>query len=82
MRNQSKVEEAKRDLLAKAAKFHDLFNTPNGKEILAALEHEFEPTAIFSDNPHRTSYNAGRRDVVQYIKEMMRVHDEHTNTTI
>ena len=75
-------ETAKKELMRKAAKFNQLFTTPNGKEILDLLESEFEPVEIFHDNPHRTSYNAGRRDVVQYIKQMMRVDDVNTKTTV
>lgn len=82
MRSQNSAEEAKRRTLEKADKFNQLFSTPNGREVLAALEAEFEPVNLFDDNPHRTSYNAGRRDVIQYIKQMMRASDAHNETTI
>lgn len=76
------LEERRRELLRKAADFEQLFETPTGKKVLEHLEAEFNPVALFSDNPHRTSYNTGRRDVVEYIKEMMRASKNATKTTI
>lgn len=82
MAKSTSQEEAKRAVLEKAQRFYQVFNTPNGQEVLKLLEDEFEPVNLFDDNPHRTSYNTGRRDVVQYIKQMMRVCDAHNETTL
>lgn len=74
-RNVEKRQEMKEHVAKKARVFGELFSTPNGKKVLEALEQEFEPVEIFDPNPHKTSYNAGRRDVVQYIKQMVRFSD-------
>ena len=79
---QDRRKELQDRLNEKAAAFSHLFKTPNGQVVLEALEQEFEPTQIFDPNPHITSYNAGRRDVVQYIKQLMRLNDANTETTI
>lgn len=43
--------------------------------VLRDLEEELNPEEIFNDNPHRTSYNAGKRDAFIYIKQLIRYDD-------
>ena len=50
-----------------------IFNTADGERFLKVLEDEFDRDNIFTpDDPYSTSYNCGRRDVVVYIKQLMR----------
>jgi hypothetical protein len=51
--------------------FQSVFKTPGGKEVLKALEDEFDAMDIRDDNPHNTYYKLGQRDVVVYIKQML-----------
>lgn len=78
MRNDERRKEIQGELLRKAEDFKNLFETPTGKVVLAHLEAEFNPVQLFDSNPHQTSYNTGRRDVVEYIKQMMRVNDANS----
>lgn len=64
--------EAKEKLARKASIFKQVFNTPDGKEVLSALEKEFNADNIFEKGlPDATAYNLGRRDVVVYIKQLL-----------
>ena len=50
-----------------------IFNTADGERFLKVLEDEFDRDNIFAPgDPYSTSYNCGRRDVVVYIKQLMR----------
>ena len=48
------------------------FNTPAGKKVLRAMEEEFDGVEIRQDSPHDTYYRLGQRDVVVYIKQMLK----------
>lgn len=72
----NKVEEAKRALGRKAHLFRQVFNTDEGKKVMDILEQEAEPEQLFNENPHVTSYNCGRRDLLVYIKQLLRYEDE------
>lgn len=65
----------KEKLHKKAARFRKLFTSPIGMIVLRDLEEELNPEEIFNDNPHRTSYNAGKRDAFIYIKQLIRYDD-------
>lgn len=49
-----------------------MFSTPEGKEVLKHLEQEFDADILFERDPNVTAYNLGRRDVVVYIRQMLR----------
>ena len=51
--------------------FRDVFNTPGGKEVLAALDAELNHPNIVGADPHMTYYKLGQRDIVMYIHEML-----------
>lgn len=72
----TKLLEAKRKLSRRATIFRQVFNTDEGKEVLQVLEQEAEPERLFDENPHKTAYNCGRRDLLIYIKQILRYEDE------
>lgn len=52
--------------------FVNVFSTHDGKEVLKALEREFDKPVLHQpDNTHMTYYNLGARDVLVYIKEII-----------
>ena len=58
----------------KSKDFHALFTSPVGVKVLGYLEDEFDLDEIFQAGvPDQTAYNCGRRDVIVYIRQMMRV---------
>lgn len=66
------IMEAKEKIARKASIFKQVFNTPDGKEVLAALDKEFNAADIFQKgHPDATAYNLGRRDVIVYIKQLL-----------
>lgn len=71
------IQEQRRELAKKALKFKQVFNSDEGQEVLEMLEEEFNPDVLFDDNPHRTAYNTGRRDVVVYIQQLLRFENEN-----
>jgi len=58
-------------LRKKSQHFVTVFNTPDGKQVLEALEAEFDGTDIMAETSEKTAYNLGRRDVVVYIRQML-----------
>ena len=56
----------------KAGNFHKLFTSPVGVEVLEALEEEFNPDVLLGKTDAETNYNCGKRDVVIYIRQMIR----------
>lgn len=62
-------------LARKASVLQRTFDSPLGKESLAILESEFDNEQIMvPGQPDTTHYNLGRRDVVVYIRQMIRFH--------
>jgi hypothetical protein len=58
----------------KSKNFHILFTSPVGAKVLEYLEDEFDQEEIFQAGvPDGTAYNLGRRDVIVYIRQMIRV---------
>jgi len=49
-----------------------VFAGPDGKEALDVLERAFDGDTLFSNDPYRTAYNLGARDVVTYIRQLNR----------
>lgn len=63
----------------KADKIKMLFNSKAGEEVLKILEEECEPAKLHvPQDSHSTAYNCGKRDVVVYIKQMMRFQNENS----
>lgn len=70
-------EAMRASLTRKISMFKKVFATADGEKLLQFLEDEFDKDNIFVDgDPHKTSYNLGRRDVVIYIKQMLRAKDD------
>lgn len=73
--NKQPKEAAVEALGTKAKNFHALFTSPIGVKVLEALEEEFNPDILLGSSDAITSYNVGRRDVVIYIRQMMRYNE-------
>lgn len=61
--------------------YHDLFQVNNdGKDVLVELSSIFYDVPSFdADNPHKTSYNEGRRSVIEFIlRKISQVNIEPT----
>lgn len=72
MHKDDQIREVKEKLARKASIFKQVFNSPDGQAVLAALEEEFNAADIFKQGqPDTTVYNLGRRDVVIYIKQLL-----------
>lgn len=76
------MEEKKQKLRDKAARFHRLFSSHDGEQVLKDLEDEFDQDELYDDNPYKTNYNIGRRDVIIYIKQLMRYEDNARRTEL
>jgi len=61
-------------LRRKAALLANLFGSPVGTDALRVLEDEFDRENIMAGDPYTTAYNLGRRDVVVYIRQMIRLY--------
>tara|TARA_Y100000034_G_scaffold123003_1_gene169208 strand:- start:14967 stop:15194 length:228 start_codon:yes stop_codon:yes gene_type:complete len=66
-------EEIRAGVARKADMFKRFFNSADGEEILQALEEEFNHDQIVvPQDPHMTHYKLGQRDVVVYIRQLLR----------
>lgn len=70
--NKQPKEAALEALGRKAGDFHTLFTSPVGVKVLEALEEEFNPDSLIGVSDADTNYKVGRRDVVIYIRQMIR----------
>jgi hypothetical protein len=59
----------------KAAKFHRLFTSPDGKLVLQDLEDELNPDVLIGKTSEDTAYNVGRRDAFVYIQQLIRYEE-------
>lgn len=66
------LDKIKARLTKKSARINMFMNSELGKEIIDALEQEFYNGPLFDEDPCKTAYNLGRRDVVVYLKELQR----------
>jgi hypothetical protein len=73
--NKQPKEAAIEALGTKAKNFHALFTSPVGVKVLEALEEEFNPDTLIGASNAETNYKVGARDVVIYIRQMMRYND-------
>lgn len=76
--NSDKMDAALANLKAKSKYFHQVFRSSQGKQVLEALEKEFDHENIKSGDPHETYYRLGQRDVVVYIRQLIE-HSEKQN---
>lgn len=72
----SKRQQAVDQVVHKAGYFYRIFTSPDGKKVLEWLEEEFDADEIFTaGEPDTTSYNLGKRDVIVYIRQMIRLKE-------
>ncbi len=71
------LERVKERLAKKSAQVQAFMASPVGKAIISALEDEFYHGELMNDDPHRTAYNLGRRDVVIYLKQLQTWRDKN-----
>jgi len=60
----------------KAKKIQHFMSLELGHDVIQALEDEFYHGELYSDDPVRTAYNLGRRDVVVYLKQLQKWRTE------
>jgi hypothetical protein len=74
-------KEALEALAQKSDYFYRVFKSPDGQKVLQALEGTFDLDDIFvAGDPYQTSYNLGSRDVVIYIKQLLRMKENAART--
>lgn len=66
----------------KAGDFHTLFTSPVGVKVLKALEEEFDKDTLMASTNAETNYNVGRRDVIVYIRQMIRYRENARRTEL
>lgn len=74
--------EKKQKLRDKTARFHRLFTTHDGEQVLKDLEDEFDSDDLKGATNADTNYNVGRRDVIVYIRQMMRFEENARRTEL
>jgi uncharacterized membrane protein YkgB len=79
----SKKQQAVDNVVSKSGFFYRIFTSPDGKKVLEALEEEFDADEIFTaGEPDTTSYNLGKRDVIVYIRQMIRLKENATRAEL
>ncbi|MGI9889075.1 hypothetical protein [Vibrio chagasii] len=68
----SNKEEVEAKVRKKSELFKHVFESEDGKAVLEALEEEFNRDELRGQTPQDTYFNLGRRDVLVYIKQMIR----------
>lgn len=66
----------------KAGDFHKLFTSPIGVKVLESLEEEFNPDKLIGKDDAETNYKVGARDVVIYIRQMIRYKENARRTEL
>ncbi len=67
----------------KSGFFYRIFTSPDGKKVLEWLEDEFDKDEIFkAGEPDTTVYNLGKRDVIVYIRQMIRLKENATRAEL
>lgn len=62
------------NVVKKSGRFYRLFTSPIGAEVLKDLEDEFNKDDIFREGmPDATAHMLGKRDVIIYIHQMIRL---------
>ena len=75
----SKQQQAVDQVVHKSGFFYRIFTSPDGSKVLEWLEEEFDADEIFTaGEPDTTSYNLGKRDVIVYIRQMIRLKENAT----
>lgn len=82
MKDKKPPKEAVDALNVKAGDFHKLFTSPIGVKVLEALEEEFNPDVLIGSTDAETNYKVGARDVVIYIRQMIRYKENARRTEL
>ena len=81
--DQKQSKEAALEALdKKSGDFHKLFTSPLGVKVLEALEEEFNPDVLLGKTDAETNYKVGGRDVVIYIRQMIRYKENARRTKL
>ena len=80
--NKQPKEAAIEALGQKAGNFHKLFTSPVGVKVLESLEEEFNPDVLLGKTDAETNYKVGGRDVVIYIRQMIRYKENARRTKL
>ena len=75
-------KEAVEALEKKARRFHNLFTSPDGKRVMRDLENEFDLDELKGQTPHDSFHNVGRRDVITYIRQLIRYQENVTRAEL
>ena len=75
----SPLEKTKLTLAKKAAIVKRAFSTEEGRKVLGYLEDEFEKSDLADADVYKTYYNLGARDLLTYIKQLIRYDEEMNN---
>ncbi len=67
------VEERRRQIREKGVKFHEVFSTRVGQEVLGFIKSEFHESELTNDkDTNAIVVKAAQRDVIDYIERMCR----------
>lgn len=55
---------------------YSLFKSPDGEAVLEDLSAQFEDRPLGDENPYLMAQKVGARDVIQYIKDQMKVEEK------
>lgn len=72
----SQLDKVKQRLSRKAAALARFLSSPDGAEIVEILEEEFVYGELFDNDPCKTAYNLGGRDVVVYLRQLKRIGEK------
>lgn len=73
-----KPDEYKRQILQKAVRYAEVFDTLNGKEILQDLNEKHVNVELFDTDPIKMAAKVARHDVVMEINNLVRAAHVHT----
>lgn len=69
-------QKPEKPLDKKAARFHRVLTSPDGAKCFEDLIEAFDHDEIKGDDPYETYYKLGQRDVIVYLKQLIR-YDEN-----
>jgi len=69
------LDKVRKRLAKKSARVQNFMNSEIGKDLIDVIEDEFYHGELFDNDPYRTAYNLGRRDVVIFLKQLLNWKD-------
>ena len=61
----------------RSRRINNLFSSTDGKKVLADLEEQCYHAQLFDNDPYRTAFLLGQREVLRFIRETMRTVREY-----